>query len=362
MSELLDPMFGSSELTSDRAWVQAMLEVEAALARAHAAAGTIPAEHAQLIARVCNVDDFDLAALGEVTAASATPVVPLVDALRALAGDAADSVHVDATTQDIVDTATMLVAKRSREAILTDAREASEECARLAHAHRRSVMPGRTLLQHARPVTFGLKAAQWMTSLDEAVTLLARWRPAVQLGGPVGTNTGAAEALAGLLDLEAPVLPWHTNRVRIAELGGALGSLGGVAGKIAGDVILLAQTEVAEVREDTPGRSSSMPDKRNPARSIAVVACARRTPGLVATLLSCMDHEHERAAGAWQAEWETLRDLLRLAGGAASGLRTVLGGLDVDVERMREHAGEATADTDAIIDRALAIHTNTRGE
>ena len=356
MSELLDPMFGSSEHTSDRAWVQAMLDVEAALARAHAAAGTIPAAHADAIASVCDVDRFDIAALGEQTAASASPVVPLVDALRTLAGDAAASVHVDATSQDIVDTATMLVAGRSVADTLANAASAADACAHLADAHRRTGMIGRTLLQHARPITFGLKAAQWMTALDEARTLLARWRPAVQLGGPVGTTPSVAAGVADLLGLEAPVLPWHTNRVRVAELVSALGTLAGVTGKIAGDVILLAQSEVAEVHEKTAGRSSSVPDKRNPARSVAVVACARRAPGLVATLLSCMDQEHERAAGAWQAEWEPLRNLLRITGGAAAGLHTVLDGLDVDVERMRARAGEAVADTDALIDRALLAH------
>jgi len=356
MSELLDPMFGSHEHTSDRAWVQAMLDTEAALARAHAEVGAIPAAHADAIAAVCDVSRFDLGSLGTGTAAAATPVVPLVDALRELAGDAAASVHVGATSQDIVDTATMLVAKRSREAILNDARSGSDACARLADAHRLTAMPGRTLLQRARPITFGLKAAQWMTALDEAIALLARWRPVVQLGGPVGTNTERTAAVAQLLGLDAPALPWHTNRVRIVELASALGALSGVAGKVAGDVILLAQNEVAEVRESARGRSSSMPDKGNPARSVAVVACARRTPALVATLLSCMDHEHERAAGAWQAEWETLRELLRLGGGAAGGVRAVVEGLDVDVQRMRDHAGEVTVDTDALIDAALAAH------
>jgi 3-carboxy-cis,cis-muconate cycloisomerase len=166
-----------------------------------------------------------------------------------------------------------------------------------------------------------------------------------------------APAVAELLDLEAPVLPWHTNRVRVTELAAALAALVGAAGKIAGDIVLLAQTEVGEVREAADGgRSSSMPDKRNPARSVAVVAAAHRAPGLVSTLFSCMDHELERAAGAWQAEWEPLRDLLRLTAGAAANLRAVVVGLEVDAARMREHAGQATADTDALIDRALRAH------
>jgi 3-carboxy-cis,cis-muconate cycloisomerase len=352
MSDLLDPMFGSSEHVSDRAWVQAMLDVESALARA----APIPREHAAAIAAACDVSRFDLAALGASAAASASPVVPLVEALRGLVGDAAPSVHAGATSQDVLDSATMLIAKRAREAILEDVRAASDICAELAESHRRSTMPGRTLLQHARPVTFGLEAAQWTTALDEATALLARWRPAVQLGGPVGADTRLAAAVAGLLGLDAPVMAWHTNRVRVAELAGALGAVAGVAGKIAGDVILLAQTEVAEVRERSPGRSSSMPEKANPARSVAVVACARRAPGLVATLLSCMDHEHQRAAGAWQAEWEPLRELLRLTGGAGHALRALLGDLDVDAGRMREHTGEAAVDTDASIDAALRAH------
>jgi 3-carboxy-cis,cis-muconate cycloisomerase len=352
MSELLDPMFGGSEHTSDGAWVQAMLDVEAAVARA-----ATPPAHAEAIAAACDVSRFDLARLGAAAADSASPVVPLVDALREAVGpDAAASVHVGITSQDVIDTATMLIAKRAREAILVDVRAASDSCARLAAEHRGTVMPGRTLLQHARPIAFGLKTAGWMTALDEASALLSRWTPAVQLGGPVGAGVDAETAVASALGLDVPVLPWHTNRVRIAELAGALGALCGVAGKIARDVVLLAQTEVAEVREAEPGLSSSMPHKRNPARSVEVVAAARRAPGLVATIFACMDHEHERAAGAWQAEWEPLRDLLRITGGAASGLRRVLHGLEIDPSRMREHAGGAEVDDDAMIDRALRAH------
>jgi 3-carboxy-cis,cis-muconate cycloisomerase len=337
------------DAASDQAWLQAMLDVEAALARAQADAGVIPAEHAEAIAAACQTERYDVDALGVQAAAVGNPAAALVRALRAQVGDpAAGDVHRGATSQDIVDSAAMLVARRALEPLLDDLRGAAEAAARLASEHRATVMAGRTLLQQAVPVTFGLKAAGWLVGLDEAAERLdavRRTRLAVQLGGAAGTLAALGDAgidvlarFARALELAEPVVPWHTTRTRIAELAAALGECSGAVAKVAGDVVLLAQTEVAEVREGGDGGrggSSAMPHKHNPVAAISALAGARQAPGLVANLLGAMEHEHERAAGAWHAEWAPLRELLRATGSAAAWLRECLEHLEVDPERMR---------------------------
>ncbi len=339
------------EAVGDRAWLQAMLDVEAALARAQARVGLLPAEHAEAITRACRAGAFDLAAIGEAAAASGNPVVPLVRALTAaVPGAAAGAVHSGATSQDVLDSAAMLVAHRALGPLLDDLEAAAAAAAGLADAHRGTVMAGRTLLQQALPITFGLKAAGWLVGLDEAARRLEelrRTRLAVQLGGAAGTlaslGPAGGEVLAALADelgLAEPALPWHTVRTRVAELAGALGTAAGVAGKVARDITLLAQTEVAEVRERGPagrGGSSTLPHKRNPVAAVAALACAEQAPGLVATLLAAMVQEHERAAGAWHAEWRPLGDLLRTTGSAVAWLRDSLERLEVDPERMRRN-------------------------
>jgi 3-carboxy-cis,cis-muconate cycloisomerase len=339
------------EAVDDRAWLQAMLDVEAGLARAEARAGLLPAEHAEAIARACRADAFDLAALGRDAASGGNPVIPLVRALTdAVPGPAAAGVHTGATSQDVLDSAAMLVAHRALGPLLDDLAGAATAAADLAAAHRDTVLAGRTLLQQALPVTFGLKAAGWLVALDEVAARLAeirRTRLAVQLGGAAGTlaslGDAGTEVLAGLareLGLAEPVLPWHTLRTRVADLAGALGAAAGVAGKAARDVVLLAQTEVAEVREGGPagrGGSSTLPHKRNPVAAVAALACAEQAPGLVATLLAAMVQEHERAAGAWHAEWRPFTDLLRATGSAAAWLRDCLEHLEVDADGMRRN-------------------------
>jgi 3-carboxy-cis,cis-muconate cycloisomerase len=340
--------------TTDLAWLQAMLDVEAALARAQAAAGVIVAEHAEAIAAACRAERYDVDALGAQAAEVGNPAAPLVRALRAEVGDpAAADVHRGATSQDIVDSATMLVARGALEALLDDLRGAAEAAARLAGEHRATVMAGRTLLQQAVPISFGLKAAGWLVGLDEAAQRLdavRRTRLAAQLGGAAGTLSAQGDAgidvlsrFARELELAEPVLPWHTTRTRIAELATALGEASGTMAKIAGDVVLLAQTEVGEVREGggDRGGSSAMPHKHNPVAAISALAGARQAPGLVANLLAAMEHEHERAAGAWHAEWGPLRELLRATGSAAAWLRDCLEHLEVDPERMRANLDDA---------------------
>jgi 3-carboxy-cis,cis-muconate cycloisomerase len=334
------------EAVSDVAWLQAMLDVEAALARASAQAGLISEADAETIAASCGAAHYDAAEIGEAAAGTGNPAAPLVKALtKRVEGPAAGHVHSGATSQDVVDSAAMLVAHRALGPLLEDLRAAADAAARLAREHRATPVVGRTLLQQAVPVTLGLKAAGWLVGLDEAADRLETVRGerlAVQLGGAAGTLASLGDhgvdvmaAMADDLGLAEPVLPWHTIRTRPAELAGALGEASGVIAKAARDVTLMAQTEVAEVAEGSAGGSSTMPHKRNPVAAISAAACAAQAPGLVATLLAAMAHEHERAAGAWHAEWRPFTELLRSTGSAAAWLRTCLEELEVDADAMR---------------------------
>jgi 3-carboxy-cis,cis-muconate cycloisomerase len=254
-------------------------------------------------------------------------------------------VHQGATSQDIIDTAMMLLARSALAAILASLSGAAEAAAQLTARHARTVMTGRTLLQQAVPVTFGLVAAGWLTGLDEARTMLAAVRArrlAVQFGGAAGTlaslgraGPAVAALLAAELGLAEPALPWHTNRQRIVELAAALAGACAATGKIARDVTLLAQTEIGEVREGSGGGSSAMPHKRNPVAAIAVIGCTRQAPGLLATVTASAEQELQRAAGAWHAEWQPLASLLTLTASAAAWCTDMLAGLEIDVAAMR---------------------------
>jgi 3-carboxy-cis,cis-muconate cycloisomerase len=337
---------GGAAATSDDAWLQAMLDAEAALARALAEARLISDVEAEAIAAACHADRFDASAIAQAAAASGNPVVPLKAALADLVeGPAAGHVHRGATSQDILDTATMLVAARALEPLLEDLAAAGSAAGALARRHRDTPMAGRTLLQQAVPVTFGLKAAGWLAGLENARRWLVEVRVerlAAQLGGAAGTLASLGDAgpqvlaaYATALGLAEPALPWHTLRGRIGELASALAVVSGAVAKAAQDIVLLSQTEVAEVREGAGGSSSTMPHKHNPVAAICALGCARQAPGLAATLLGAMAHEHERAAGAWHAEWRPLSELLRSTGSAVAWLRQSLEGLEVDPERMR---------------------------
>ena len=274
--------------------------------------------------------------------------------MRALRNEVGDElaryVHLGATSQDILDTAAMLVARRATGCVLDDVGRAARACVRLADRHRATAMSGRTLLQQALPTSFGLRAAGWLIGIDQAAGRLSAVRErelAVQMGGPVGARAPAVAArVAAELGLVEPPLPWHTIRVPVAALADALGTLAGVLSKVARDVTLLAQSEIGEVREgggSERGGSTSMAHKHNPVAAVSVLACARRVPGLVATILASMEQEHERAAGAWQAEWGTLTDLLTLSGSTASWSRDLLEHLEVDPGRMRENLARLAA-------------------
>ncbi len=356
-----------------------MLDFELALMRALANAGLAPQEAVEELVKACREPPLDIAAIGRSAAEKGTPVPGVLSALRERLGAAgAAHLHQGATSQDVLDTAVMLVAQRSLAPILDDLAATAGACATLTRANRATLEPGRTLLQQALPSTFGLKAAGWLNALDgaRAQLMLAREHvPALQLGGAVGTLAALggrgleiAADLGAQLGLIVPELPWHTNRQRPAQLASALAIALGSLGKIARDVVLLAQTEVAEVTEgggDGRGGSSTMPHKRNPVSAIAVLACAHRAPGLAASVLAGMAQEHERAAGAWQAEWEPLRELLRLTGSAAVSAREMLEGLSVDAERMRanlEIAGSLLMSESVVVALGESIGRARAGE
>ncbi len=352
-----------------------MVDTEAALAAACVVEGLICAQAGEAILRALQEGPLDVEAIAAGAGDNATPVIPLVAELRSRLGEEyAGAVHLGATSQDIVDTAAMLVSKRALDPILVDARAAAAAAAELALTHRDTPIAGRTLLQQALPTSFGLVCAGWLVALVRAIGELERVRDAVlavQMGGPVGSRPPqVAGRVAATLGLVEPLLPWHTDRTRVAQLAGALGGLAGVAGKISRDVTLLAQTEVGELHEGREGRggSSAMAHKHNPVAAVSAIACARRVPGLVATLLAGMEQEHQRAAGAWQAEWGTLTQLLTLSGSATAWVRDLLENVEVDTERMRANltfladAGVSDATDPArhlagaaeLVDRALA--------
>jgi 3-carboxy-cis,cis-muconate cycloisomerase len=342
---------------SDAAWLQAMLDAEAGLARALERAGLAPAGSGAAVTEVAQAGNFDAGELGQLAALTGNPVPALARALaRRVPQTAVGAVHRGATSQDIVDTAAMLLAKRAADVVLEDLAQAAAATAGLADAHRATIMIGRTLLQQAVPVTFGLVAAGWLTSLDEARAGLAAVRSqrlAVQFGGAAGTLASLGDdgprvvaLLAEELDLAQPVLPWHTDRLRIIDVATSLARVTAALGKIARDVTLLAQSEIAEVSEgpghegpqdaSSPrrGGSSAMPHKRNPVAAIAILGCTKQAPGLLATLVACAEQELQRAAGAWHAEWEPLTALLQLTGSAASWSAELMSGLVVDTSRM----------------------------
>jgi 3-carboxy-cis,cis-muconate cycloisomerase len=345
--------------TGETAWLQAMLDAEAALARALERAGLAAEGAGAAVTAAAVAANFDPGELGRQAELTGNPVPALVSTLAGrLPGSAAAAVHQGATSQDIIDTAMMLLARNGAGAVLASLADASGAAAALTAEHEQTMMIGRTLLQQAVPVTFGLVAAGWMTGLDEARRALAAVRHerlAVQFGGAAGTlaplgtaGPRVAALLAGELGLAEPVLPWHTSRLRIIELAAALAGACAAAGKIARDVTLLAQTEVGEVREGSGepegrgrspgprrGGSSAMPHKRNPVAAIAVLGCARQAPGLLATLTASAEQEHQRAAGAWHAEWQPLTRLLQAAGSAAAWCAELLAGLEVDAAAMR---------------------------
>ncbi|OKI25590.1 3-carboxy-cis,cis-muconate cycloisomerase [Streptomyces sp. CB03911] len=341
--------------TGDAALLDAMVRAEVALVRAQSDVGLAPAGAADAL--LAAADDLDLGSIALRARASGNPVVPLAADLAARTGGGAH-VHCGATSQDILDTALMLVAAEALDLTLTDLERTAAELARLAERYRDTPMAGRTLTQHAVPTTFGLKAAGWRSLVLAAHRRLTAVRATLptQLGGAAGTlaafqaqaeAAGAPRdpdvalrllaAFASRTGLAEPLLPWHTLRTPVADLAGVLAFTAGALGKIAADVLTLSRTEIGELSEGDGGGSSAMPHKANPVRATLVAAAARQVPALAAVLFAAVAAEDERPAGAWHAEWQPLRESLRLVGAAARAAAELVAGLQVHPHRMADN-------------------------
>ncbi len=354
---LLDALFryhALDKLFSDEARLQGMLDFEAALARAEARCGIVPESQAQIIAGKCRAGNFDLSAIARDAALAGNLAIPLVKKLTELVAhqdkDAARFVHWGATSQDAIDTGCILQVRGAFDLIDQDLERLTGTLVTLAETHRGTPVVARTWLQQALPTTFGFIVAGWLDAVSRHRARLAEIKPRVltlQFGGAVGTLAAlggrgpeVAKALADDLHLSLPPIPWHTHRDRIAELATALGLCTGTLGKIARDISLHTQTEIAELSEpfvEGRGGSSTMPHKRNPVTCAVVLSAATRIPGLVTSLLSAMLQEEQRGLGGWHAEWETLPDIICLSGGALHHLAEMLPGLEVDTQRMRHN-------------------------
>jgi 3-carboxy-cis,cis-muconate cycloisomerase len=360
MSETATGLYGElfvdgemAALFEDRAALQGMLDFEAALACAQAVAGVVTEAVATAIAAECRAEFYDIAAIGKAATLAGNPAIPLVKALTARVAahdpEAAKWVHYGATSQDVIDSGHARQYGAAQNLLLGRTARLAAALAGLARAHRDTPMIGRTFLQHAVPISFGVKAAQW---LDPLVTFHDQCRiggkATPQLGGAAGTLASLGDKATAVLDafavtmssLGATQTPWHTQRDRIAQLACQLGILTGHLGKIALDVALMAQTEIAELAEpEAPGKggSSAMPHKRNPVLCTLILSASKRTPGLVATMLSAMPQEHERGVGGWHAEWPTMRELYLTAGSALAQTLTLIEGLQVFPDAMRRN-------------------------
>lgn len=355
--DLLDSLFGSEPVNlifADHSRLQRMLDFEAGLARAEARLGVIPEGAAKAIAACCRADLLDVGTLARDARMAGNLAIPLVKQLTSLVGkqdaDAARFVHWGATSQDAIDTGLVLQLREALGVVDADLVRLRDDLSALAAQHRGTVVAGRTWLQQAVPTVFGLKVAGWLDSVAPHHVRVEEVKARVavlQFGGAVGSlatlgtqGLDVAKALAEELQLALPPLPWHAQRDRFAEVAATLALLTGTLGKIARDISLHMQTEVGEVFEPSgPGRggSSTMPHKRNPVACAAVLAAADRVPGLTSTMLTAMSQEHERGLGGWQAEWETLPEIVKLSAGALRHLTETVAGLEVDSQRMLEN-------------------------
>ena len=357
LSPLLAPMLSSAAMRAicdDTASLQNMLDFEAALARAEAAAGVIPKSAAGPITKACKAESFDLVALADAATRSGNLAIPLVKALTSAVAkadaEAARYVHWGATSQDVIDTGAMLGLRAGIDALLADIDRAIAGFAGLAQRHRDTPVVARTWLQHALPMPFGLKLAEYAAALHRSRTRLTRLRRetlALQFGGAAGTLAAlgdkgwqVAERLAEELKLRMPDAPWHTHRDRMAEAASVLAILAGTCGKIARDVSLMMQTDVGEAFEPSGegrGGSSTMPHKRNPVAAASALAAATMAPNLAATIFAAQVQDHERSAGPWHAEWPTLPTLLLVTSGGLAAIVDIAEGLEVDAARMRQN-------------------------
>ena len=343
-----------AEVFSDASILRAMLAFEAALARAEAKVGVIPKAAATSISAIIENSEFDAADLAHGALRAGTLAIPLVELLTERVSqkdsEAARYVHWGATSQDAADTALILLLQRAHSLISADVLRLEGALVRLSDQHMNTVILGRTLLQAAPPITFGLKAAGWFGAIRRSrIRMENAFREAavLQFGGASGTlaalgdkGLAVGRALADELQLGYPDAPWHANRDRLAAYVTSCGVLTGCLGKMARDISLLMQTEVAEVAEpsgDGRGGSSTMPNKRNPIACALTLAAANRVPGLVAGFLSSMVQEHERAVGGWQAEWPTVTAIVEATGLASASMAEAADGLEVSTVKMREN-------------------------
>ncbi|KQT66819.1 MULTISPECIES: 3-carboxy-cis,cis-muconate cycloisomerase [unclassified Pseudomonas] len=353
-NQLFDAYFTARDMREvfcDQGRVQAMLDFEAALARAEARVGLIPLSAVAPIAAACDAGLYDFAALGEAIATAGNSAIPLVKALgKQIASSDAEAeryVHLGATSQDVMDSGLVLQLRQALTLIENQLAQLADSLATQAQRFAATPLAGRTWLQHATPVTLGMKIAGWLGAVTRSRQRLQQLKPrllVLQFGGASGTLAalGAqalpiAEALAEELQLTLPEQPWHTQRDRIVEFGAVLGLIAGSLGKFGRDISLLMQTEAAEVFEPAaPGKggSSTMPHKRNPVGAAVLIGAATRVPGLVSTLFSAMPQEHERSLGLWHAEWETLPEICCLVSGSLQQARLLADGLEVDAARM----------------------------
>ncbi len=354
---LLDPLFGwevTDQIFSDAMRIQRMLDFEASLAHAEAQLNIIPKNAAGPIRDCCEASRFDLPSIGQAAASAGNLAIPLIRELTKLVArgdkEAARYVHWGATSQDAIDTGLVLQLRDAFDAIEADLQHLCETLAQMAHEHRATPLPARTWMQQAVPTVFGLKVAGWLDALTRHRARLRETRRRVlvlQFGGAAGTlaSLGAdgmkvAQELAKELKLGLPELPWHSHRDRMVEVGTTLALLVGTLGKIARDISLQTQTEIAEVFEpssDGRGGSSTMPHKRNPVTCAVILSAAQQVPALASSLLSAMPQEHERGLGGWHAEWQTLPELVRCCGGALHHMLELMNGLEVDAVRMRQN-------------------------
>jgi len=353
-NQLFDAYFTARDMREvfcDQGRVQAMLDFEAALARAEARVGLIPVSAVAPIEAACSAGLYDFAALGEAIATAGNSAIPLVKALgKQIAAHNAEAeryVHLGATSQDVMDSGLVLQLRRALELIENDLAQLGQILATQAQRYAATPLAGRTWLQHATPVTLGMKIAGWLGAVTRSRQRLLELKPrllVLQFGGASGTLAALgeqampiAQALSEELQLTLPDQPWHTQRDRVVEFGAVLGLIAGSLGKMGRDISLLMQTEAGEVFEPSaPGKggSSTMPHKRNPVGAAVLIGAATRVPGLLSTLFSAMPQEHERSLGLWHAEWETLPEICCLVSGSLQQALLIAQGLEVDAARM----------------------------